>query len=474
MNLQRLLFAAFLSMLILASCKKDSGAPTPDPVEEGRDTQMTIVIQANGVASRALDFPTSYPTDEERVIRNIAVLVYNSSRVLETSHIEVFDAADFKSGSYTTTVNTKTGRHYVYAIANIPALLYEDQYMDAFSEGGMESILTEKVIDLNAIIPGLDRQATIKTLMGEENLNVQGGFLMMSETPYTVDFVDNPDDNPLINHITLNVVRALSKVTVGFEPQQQIAGELTEVQYKVVNNPSKMYAIRNTLPLNTNIWITPNYYNSQQWPTPSVNAADYLAEPAHDYQDALLDGVSANDATYTYCMENSNYIALEGNTTCAVIKAKFNPEAARVVDADGVASTLNSDGDFWLIAENNGSGVYDIYDLTKFYNASPSASELNNYTDAKAIFYSKGICYYPLWLRNRSASSYGESEWTVRRNSYYRVTINSVGGPGKSTDDGSGGDGGIIDPEVPLDGETTIRANIVVSNWTTIDQSGGI
>ncbi|MCD8071596.1 MAG: Mfa1 family fimbria major subunit [Alistipes sp.] len=462
----------FATLVAFASCKKENN-DTPGTEPEGVPTQMSFSIEVPG-ATRAIDFPDSTPNSDERIIRNIAVLIYNSSRILETAHVEVFDQGDFKNGSYTATVNTKTGRHYVYAIASVPALLYDDAYSDAFSEGGMETILTDKIIDLHSTIPGLNKMATIKTLMGQENLNVQGGFFMMSQTPYTVDFIENPDNNSSINHITLPVVRALSKVTVGFEPQQSVGGDLTEVNYKVINNPSTMYVIPNTLPLNSNIWITPNYYNSQQWPTPSVEAKDYLDEPAHDYQAAMLTGETASSATFTYCMENSNYVALEGNTTCAVIRAKFNPESARIVDKNGLPSSLNPDGDFWLVAENNGSGIYDVYDISKFYSEEPDASVLNDYNDAKLIFYKEGICYYALWLRNRSALSYGENEWTVRRNHYYRVTINSVGGPGKSTDDGEGDDGGIIDPEVPLDGETTIRANIVVTNWTTVDQSGGI
>ncbi|MCD8186175.1 MAG: fimbria major subunit, partial [Rikenellaceae bacterium] len=147
------------------------------------------------------------------------------------------------------------------------------------------------------------------------------------------------------------------------------------------------------------------------------------------------------------------------------IKGNFVPET--LLTADGANVSSNPDPasgpvTFWRIATvRDGRRTYD----DGYYAVEPIAALIT--AGKEAVEFVNGECYYPVWLAYEGSGN--ENKYTVKRNSYYKITITSVTGAGGVDDDDD-----IIDPEVPLDRQVTIGVNIKVTNWDDIDQEAGI
>lgn len=148
----------------------------------------------------------------------------------------------------------------------------------------------------------------------------------------------------------------------------------------------------------------------------------------------------------------------------AMIKGYFVPSTLLTADGQSVDSNpdpANGKVTFWRIATvRDGRRTYD----DGYYASQPVAALIT--ADKEAVEFVNGECYYPVWLANDQSGN--ENKYTVKRNSYYKVTITSVTGAG-GVDPGD-----VIDPEIPLDRQVTIGVNITVSNWDDVDQSTGI
>lgn len=105
-----------------------------------------------------------------------------------------------------------------------------------------------------------------------------------------------------------------------------------------------------------------------------------------------------------------------------------------------------------------------------------SAAEIDKITEAGGLevtYYPEGLCYYYLPLENSNVAS----PYTVVRNSYYMIDIESVMGPGYPEDPGKPGEPGGPDkpgPEVPIEAQTNIKASIKVEDWDPVNQTGNL
>ncbi|MCC8153151.1 MAG: fimbria major subunit [Tannerellaceae bacterium] len=123
-----------------------------------------------------------------------------------------------------------------------------------------------------------------------------------------------------------------------------------------------------------------------------------------------------------------------------------------------------------------------------YYTSEPTEVNLEEYISSKKATmgwpediklvvdtYTGGICYYrlPLYNRNTNASS---APYTVKRNTYYMIDVETVSDAGYPDENGGGdGDGGNkVDPEEPLEPQSEIEVNIKVADWEEVKQGGNL
>ncbi len=446
MNLKHLSMTA-LAAVFLFSCSNDK-ENIPTVPEEETKVPVTINVDFGDVYSRAVTFPGNTATDNEKRLTNVAVFIFNNQKLLEA-----YDNADevrnggFANSSHSFEFEVSVGRHYIFAVANVPRT-----YLSYATEGISIDDFSEEILkyDLD-VLTGVDFFS--ETDGSDDQLAQESrGFFMTSKDGFMEIWAIDTDDvlDASINQFDLELVRAVSKVSVAFDPETQQDGQLTEVKYLVDNNPTSFYVVER---YNGSALITPFY--SENWVDPNNFQA-----PLDDYQSAILPGMSDTERTWTYCMENSNFIPKEGNATVAMIQGVFIP--SQLLDASGTTSTANTTkGTFWRIATlKDGKRYYD----PGYYATKPVDSVVG--TDQEAVEFVDGVCYYPVWLRNPNSGN--ENQYTVKRNSYYKITINSVAGAGVPDPDEA------IDPEIPLDNQVSIGVTISVTNWTEISDEQGI
>lgn len=349
------------------------------------------------------------PTEAEKKIYEARIYVFGSTKMLEEI-VEADVSADNMKASKLFELNT--GNHYFYAAVNIP----ESKFA------------------------GVEKFKTTMEAFKDHILNIPA--LAEAENG--------------INNVTINVGRAVAKIGVDFIPGDQIGGKLSNVTYRVRNNPNQLYSAPLIL---GSVWRTPYY---------SKDVAGTYFDSSSDFKQA---GIKDSPCVNTcYATPNSNEIPTQGNASFISIKGTFTP--SEVYNADGTTTgILDGSGDFWRIAIYDGdpaSADSKFVDFgSKYYYEQPDAGQYDA-SKQKPVKYDNGTCYYGLWIADNSKTEANE-RYTVKRNTFYWINILSVDGAGANTEAGV-----IISPDQELDSEAWIYAQIKVEDWSGIEQSVGI
>lgn len=438
-----LLASAFI--VGFASCSNDDeigGADLGDAVQ----TMVQVAITQSGPATYA---GSATATTEESAVNKVELYIFNKSKVLEAVEKTTFATGTAETMKFKLT----KGIHYFYAAINAP-----------------DNLLTSEQKAIGVTLDSFKKNLTKAFEEGELN-NPANGFFMTNVTnePVLADLVETED--PQDNDVQISVGRAMAKVNVAFKPESQgVLGKLSNVQYKVHNNPIKMYF----MPFyESGVLQTPfftdevgedgsgtitsaNYFPNLQYSGEQENTDKYLKE---DFEKSFV----------SYAIENSNAVPREGNSTFLMIRGTYTP--AKTFDGNGENEILdvngNTTGDsFWRIKATDGTFT------DKFYRDKPTTTVADG---GLAFKYENGLSYYALWVGDNSIEKNPTAKYTVKRNNFYKVTITSVSGPGANTENGKDeGEEGVTDPKEELDAKTQIQATITVLPWTVIDQSGGI
>ncbi|MCD8042574.1 MAG: Mfa1 family fimbria major subunit [Tannerellaceae bacterium] len=537
MNLKSLLATA-MAVLLLVSCTKEV---IKEVYVGGEDdpgtTRVTFALDANMVKTKSVDDHGNLsPTEYENLIYNYALFIFKSSGMLEATLVAKSSALDNpltpdNNGLLTFTeaqnpgltwdgdaIVISAGNKTFFAIVNAPKEYVDDQ--DSFINN---KTLTLDELKNNTLLLGGELNKIVGQY-GNQNDDVvyfqnpvfangaNRGFLMTSiVTPLQPDGffkqrLDETEDNDPVVSITVSVGRAMAKVSLASDltPADEITikdlaqpyGALEVEGYKLINNPDEMNVaidmsagLLQTPYFDASSVTTSNYFISNN----SSQGTDYIPVSKFDPQN--------DERTFTYCIENANQTPKYGNAAIATIKGYFTPLSGNLGDAKIVAPTdletdenLNSDGDFWRIwikpyTTSGGQALGGEY-ADEYFNADPTAN-LGDFVTAKTTTtnpkypdlkvgdlevyeYPKGLCYYYLPLENEENEA---SPYSVIRNSYYKIDIKSVSGPGYPEDPGNPGEPGGPDkpgPEVPLDAQTKIKASIKVLDWDVVNQTGNL
>ncbi len=417
------LLAVALAATTLFSCSKEDDHGPGTGFAEGVETFVKVNIHqaANNTKAHYGDLSA---TAEESVINDVQLFIFDDKGVFE-------QRVDYTTSAISGVVKTTTGKKTFMAAVNFPAPLPNPTTLADLKAAANEVAIANiaaAATDNNFWMTNVeDLEITLTTAVSEA------------------------DADAGLNDITINVGRAVAKVGVYFNAPASADGELTNVQYRVRNNPNRMRAFTSYDAAGNR--ITP-YYNT------AYNAANYFDNPT--WLDTDLD-MSNEHAYPSYMTENSNLVPTQQNSTYVEITGQFELAATTLVyDEDGLNPVAPVPGaNFWRVY-NTTTGAYG----SKYYREIPTAAEIAaEGGDVAAEYLTGGTCYYGLWLTDGTQSTTVDQS-TIRRNTYWSVEILTVNGPGSHQT--------VVPGPDPLDEVTHIRANITVIPWEGVEQPGGI
>ncbi len=485
MKINKIFAAALAATVLLASCSKEN-AESVITSSNGEKTMARIVLSQSGTGNSRATGDKVDPTATEKAVKSATVYVFNSTRVLETTV-----AMDLSGETASKLIEVTTGLHYFYATINMAVKTPE---VNAASP----------VFTVPANCTTVEFEKLLSSALADMNAptNATTGFWMTNtEGAKQVSLVEATETEAATaghnNNFVINVGRAIGKVQVHFDPATatQMGGKLTNVLYRVINNPVKLHL----MPV-----IEGGFYKSPYYAEAAVNAANYFNNKP--YRKTAATG----DTGFSYMMENSNNVPKEGNASTLLIRGKFTPDASLLRKPDGtaaVAADLPAAGTFWRIANLDNGKIVSYGDY--YYTAEPNVGQL--IAGQGTVRYTNGICYYWLPLKDATGTDV-QARYTVKRNQYYYVDITSVNGagytdgpgdgtidnsatpsdPGNGTDPqlpGGGNEGndddsgfgggqpdeeGPVNPENPLETTTNLKATISILQWVKVEQTGGI
>ncbi len=297
---------------ILTSCTKEVVTVIDIPKEKASTISLQIAL-GSGTGTRSDDwgyedyFPSPTPTPEERKVSNILVVIFKNIFLEEYAMYETegpnedftYDESTgiitlHKAEAGENEIDLEPGVHYFYAFLNIPDELFLQikPLLDSGVSNLTQETFEKQIMDVN-----------FGYLKGEDPTGK--GFIMTnSNTPssqyiYPEDECD--EESGKNNTVQIKVGRALSKVSLAYVPAKtgELHGSLSNIYYKTVNHPSRMYLIP---VIENNTLITPHYETS------SSAGFIYPVKDVLDDPRAWLHVTTTparDNADFDYCIENS-------------------------------------------------------------------------------------------------------------------------------------------------------------------------
>lgn len=416
-----------MSVLALASCSKTDPGKTPG-VPDGTPTTARITLSQTGLQSKAND-PNG--TAEEGKVSNATLYVFANKTLASV--------VQFAAGESDKTFQTTTGPKQLFACVNM-----DDRLESLNINAGMElSVFKKKILEVTDI--------------GAVSTNNKFWMTNLENDAPTV-IVEQANEGEVTtgskNNFTIKVGRLCAKVDLTVSSSvTQSGGTLSDISYRVCNNPKKMYLMP--------VYDGPNYEKPDLLtPFYSMDFADVPASgkvTADDYFQTTAKQLSAA-SHFTYMTENSNKPVVTAKATYLEVKGTWAPSSDQIKDGGPLVG-----GTFYRIANLSGPGGHIVSYEAGVYKAAPSVTG-----NQKVITYTGGACYYGIWIADNSIVDAG-LKYTIKRNTYFKVSIDDVSGPGAGTP------GDVTpDPQRPVETNVNMKATIDVQPWTVVEQHAGI
>jgi len=474
-NLKYAMIACAALMAGFTSCSNDdeNGLNSGDGEEMG--VRFSLVQKSTN--TRAAD---AAPTIAEREVYTAKLFIFNNNQVLEK-------VVDFPSGEKVSKpVDIKSGLHHFLVAVNRDVTMTEG---------------TTTLAEGKKIIRNLADMADVVSATSP-------GYFMTTLEDHTENLMPatNPSADPIT--VTIGVGRAMAKVNMvlknGANELTGPQGNLTNVKYLTANNPREMYSFP---VIETGIYKAPYYaVDVDEWMSPADQNAKYFPfiQFADDY--STISTQSVAPGTPAYIIENANKTPRKHNAAYLLVSGNFIPATWHNATGESIAAPSTLPATFYRLYNVNNDEYYDFY--IQANNEVEIALEKFAKTDVdkghiiRPIRYRDGECYYAFYLANQDIES-GNSVFTVKRNTYYDVTLNQVlsagasvpnieGNAGGEDEDGNpitdpneyvpgtgGGDGGGNNPgdgggTDPIDGESKIKGEVEIIDWAVVGQEGPI
>lgn len=515
MKTKQLFFCSLTGLTLLAaSCSSNDEALNggDGTTSEGKTYAQIAISVANSATTRADGDNTGdevFGEDNEYTVKDLTVVLANENDIamqvitptLKT--VSNKDEAD-KQVRVTEPFTCTPGTYKVYVLAN-----YKN------SQNALTPIIKGST-DMKAEF-GLTDIAKLSTTENFFMTNTSAPTAKVIEKDATDKEVDDAgkemtDGKTNLNLLTVDVERAVSKVTFGNKTADKLSFNIEEggniiataklEGASLINLNKKMFLVKDgTLaqnkPVTTNDWpypVDPNYNET------SIDIATNFAQISASEFTALK-------SAKFYCPENTMEASaqLNGQTTGVVYKVKYVPEAAYYTEladkngtdsyskmfeavlklADGVRDPDIKNTIFTTAEGTDGTnGTFYSYNgyvfktkagarLYKAIATNPGADAAtvntaftNNASDDDIQTYAEGYCYYTAWIKHNPDGGYMQQDkYGVVRNFWYELTVNSIKKLGYSKPT-------YKNPTDPDDkAEASIQVQVNIKKWRWVKQN---
>lgn len=519
MKTKQLFFCSLTGLALLTtSCSSnDEALNGGNGASNDGNTYAQIAISvANSATTRADGNNTGdevFGTDDEYTVNDLTVVLANENDIamqvitptLKT--VSNKDEAD-KQVRVTEPFTCTPGKYKVYVLAN---------YKNSQSS-------------LSPIIKGSTDMKMVFGIGDITKLYTENNFFMTNvSAPEEKDIVEKATGKEVnddgtektggknVNLVTVNVERAVSKVTFGntadklsfnIEEGGNIIAKAKLEGVSLINLNNKMFLVKGgTLaqnkPVTTNDWpypVDPNYYKTKE-------NADYATYITDNFTQKEASSFSAPSDAKFYCPENtmSALAQLNGQTTGVVYKVNYKPEGKYYTElaaengtdsysqmfekvlalGDDVRDAAITKTIFTTAEGTDGTnGTFYSYNgyvfktkagarLYKAIATNPGADAAtvntafkNNESDDDIQTYAEGYCYYTAWIKhNPGGTTMQQDKYGVVRNFWYELTVNSIKKLGYSKPT-------YKDPKDPDDkAEASIQVQVNIKKWRWVKQN---
>lgn len=519
MKTKQLFFCSLTGLALLTtSCSSnDEALNGGNGASNDGNTYAQIAISvANSATTRADGNNTGdevFGTDDEYTVNDLTVVLANENDIamqvitptLKT--VSNKDEAD-KQVRVTEPFTCTPGKYKVYVLAN---------YKNSQSS-------------LSPIIKGSTDMKMVFGIGDITKLYTENNFFMTNvSAPEEKDIVEKATGKEVnddgtektggknVNLVTVNVERAVSKVTFGntadklsfnIEEGGNIIAKAQLEGVSLINLNNKMFLVKGgTLaqnkPVTTNDWpypVDPNYYKTKE-------DADYATYITDNFTQKEASSFSAPSDAKFYCPENtmSALAQLNGQTTGVVYKVNYKPEGKYYTElaaengtdsysqmfekvlalGDDVRDAAITKTIFTTAEGTDGTnGTFYSYNgyvfktkagarLYKAIATNPGADAAtvntafkNNESDDDIQTYAEGYCYYTAWIKhNPGGTTMQQDKYGVVRNFWYELTVNSIKKLGYSKPT-------YKDPKDPDDkAEASIQVQVNIKKWRWVKQN---
>lgn len=519
MKTKQLFFCSLTGLALLTtSCSSnDEALNGGNGASNDGNTYAQIAISvANSATTRADGNNTGdevFGTDDEYTVNDLTVVLANENDIamqvitptLKT--VSNKDEAD-KQVRVTEPFTCTPGKYKVYVLAN---------YKNSQSS-------------LSPIIKGSTDMKMVFGIGDITKLYTENNFFMTNvSAPEEKDIVEKATGKEVnddgtektggknVNLVTVNVERAVSKVTFGntadklsfnIEEGGNIIAKAKLEGVSLINLNNKMFLVKDgTLaqnkPVTTNDWpypVDPNYYKTKE-------DADYATYITDNFTQKEASSFSAPSDAKFYCPENtmSALAQLNGQTTGVVYKVNYKPEGKYYTElaaengtdsysqmfekvlalGDDVRDAAITKTIFTTAEGTDGTnGTFYSYNgyvfktkagarLYKAIATNPGADAAtvntafkNNESDDDIQTYAEGYCYYTAWIKhNPGGTTMQQDKYGVVRNFWYELTVNSIKKLGYSKPT-------YKEPKDPDDkAEASIQVQVNIKKWRWVKQN---
>lgn len=515
MKTKQLFFCSLTGLALLTtSCSSnDEALNGGNGASNDGNTYAQIAISvANSATTRADGNNTGdevFGTDDEYTVNDLTVVLANENDIamqvitptLKT--VSNKDEAD-KQVRVTEPFTCTPGKYKVYVLAN---------YKNSQSS-------------LSPIIKGSTDMKMVFGIGDITKLYTENNFFMTNvSAPEEKDIVEKATGKEVnddgtektggknVNLVTVNVERAVSKVTFGntadklsfnIEEGGNIIAKAKLEGVSLINLNNKMFLVKDgTLaqnkPVTTNDWpypVDPNYYKTKE-------DADYATYITDNFTQKEASSFSAPSDAKFYCPENtmSALAQLNGQTTGVVYKVKYAPEAAYYTELAAengtdsyskmyekvlalgeteIASTItntiftkadNEDGTFYsyngyVFRSLAGARLYKAIATNTDGEAATVNGAFKTENNDGIQTYDDGYCYYTAWIKhNPGGTTMQQDKYGVVRNFWYELKVNSIKKLGYSKPT-------YEKPTDPDDkAEASIQVQVKIKKWRLVKQN---
>lgn len=516
MKTKQLFFCSLTGLALLTtSCSSnDEALNGGNGASNDGNTYAQIAISvANSATTRADGDNTGddvFGTDDEYTVNDLTVVLADKNDIAmqvitpELKTATNTDDAD-KQVRVTEPFTCTPGKYKVYVLAN---------YKNSQSS-------------LSPIIKGSTDMKMVFGIGDITKLYTENNFFMTNvSAPEEKDIVEKATGKEVkddgtektggknVNLVTVNVERAVSKVTFGntadklsfnIEEGGNIIATAKLEGVSLINLNNKMYLVKHGelatyKPVADAVdWPypeDPNYYKTKE-------DADYTTYITDNFTQKEASSFSAPSDAKFYCPENtmSALAQLNGQTTGVVYKVNYKPEGKYYTELakDGTdnysqmfAKVLNladkdeaitdeifteattadkADGTFYsyngyVFKSKAAARLYKAIATTVGDASAVNAAFKTNESDDDIQTYKEGYCYYTAWIKhNPGGTTMQQDKYGVVRNFWYELTVNSIKKLGYSKPT-------YKDPKDPDDkAEASIQVQVNIKKWRWVKQN---